>query len=236
MGRKDAAVEGGLGRACPLLPTVDAAGALPGGLHWPYGAAAWERLVGRATSLLGAPCSPVSWSPDPEGVPRMMVWRAPEGPVRVGWVGDVCVSLSWDGLDIDARAGLVRADGGPQRTGVPWEDAGVVGAVEEAWLETWPDRWSVGWASGTPWARAVWGAVLSSSCSLSYGDVARVLGRPGASRAVGRALGTNPLAPLVPCHLPVRGDGGLGGFRWGVGRKARWRARDGMSADDLGLN
>ena len=48
--------------------------------------------------------------------------------------------------------------------------------------------------------------------TVSYGELARRIGRPGAARAVGRALGANPWPLLVPCHRVLRADGGLGGF------------------------
>jgi len=48
--------------------------------------------------------------------------------------------------------------------------------------------------------------------TLSYGELARRIGRPGAARAVGRAVGANPWPLLVPCHRVLRADGGLGGF------------------------
>lgn len=46
----------------------------------------------------------------------------------------------------------------------------------------------------------------------SYGEIARAMGKPGASRAVGQALKRNPYAPRVPCHRIIRSDGSLGGF------------------------
>jgi methylated-DNA-[protein]-cysteine S-methyltransferase len=46
----------------------------------------------------------------------------------------------------------------------------------------------------------------------TYGDLARAVGKPGASRAVGRALGTNPLLIIIPCHRVVRSGGDLGGY------------------------
>jgi AraC family transcriptional regulator of adaptative response/methylated-DNA-[protein]-cysteine methyltransferase len=53
----------------------------------------------------------------------------------------------------------------------------------------------------------------------SYGEVARKIGRPAASRAVARACATNPVALAIPCHRVVRNDGQLGGYRWKVDRK-----------------
>ena len=53
----------------------------------------------------------------------------------------------------------------------------------------------------------------------SYSEVARAIGRPRATRAVARACATNPVAIAVPCHRVVRGDGTLGGYRWGLERK-----------------
>jgi AraC family transcriptional regulator of adaptative response/methylated-DNA-[protein]-cysteine methyltransferase len=53
----------------------------------------------------------------------------------------------------------------------------------------------------------------------TYREVAEALGRPKAARAVARACATNPVSVLIPCHRVVRGDGGLGGYRWGLGRK-----------------
>lgn len=53
----------------------------------------------------------------------------------------------------------------------------------------------------------------------SYGEIARAIGRPTATRAVARAIATNPVALVVPCHRVIREDRSLGGYRWGVERK-----------------
>lgn len=53
----------------------------------------------------------------------------------------------------------------------------------------------------------------------SYGEVARSMGRPTATRAVARACATNPVALVIPCHRVVREDKHLGGYRWGIERK-----------------
>ena len=53
----------------------------------------------------------------------------------------------------------------------------------------------------------------------TYQQLAEDLEHPRASRAVGRACATNPVAPIIPCHRALRKDGGLGGYRWGLHRK-----------------
>ena len=56
--------------------------------------------------------------------------------------------------------------------------------------------------------------------TTSYGELARALGRPGASRAVGTACATNPLPVVVPCHRVLRSDGSPGGYVGGLEAKA----------------
>ena len=53
----------------------------------------------------------------------------------------------------------------------------------------------------------------------SYSEVARIMGKPKAARAVARACATNPVAVIIPCHRVVPKNGKLGGYRWGVERK-----------------
>ena len=60
---------------------------------------------------------------------------------------------------------------------------------------------------------------IPSGETRTYQQLAEELDRPTASRAVGRACATNPVAPIVPCHRAVRKDGGLAGYRWGLHRK-----------------
>lgn len=74
---------------------------------------------------------------------------------------------------------------------------------------------------GTDFEVRVWEALLKIPMgrAVSYADIARHLGRPTASRAVGTAVGRNPISFVVPCHRVLRGDGGLGGYHWGLTRK-----------------
>jgi AraC family transcriptional regulator, regulatory protein of adaptative response / methylated-DNA-[protein]-cysteine methyltransferase len=61
----------------------------------------------------------------------------------------------------------------------------------------------------------------------TYAEIAQAIGRPRAVRAVARAIASNRLALVVPCHRVVRSDGGLGGYRWGTSRKKRLLEREG---------
>lgn len=74
---------------------------------------------------------------------------------------------------------------------------------------------------GTPFDLAVWQTLLRIPMgrTVSYTDIARALGRPEASRAVGTANGRNPISFVVPCHRALRSDGALGGYYWGLDRK-----------------
>jgi methylated-DNA-[protein]-cysteine S-methyltransferase len=75
---------------------------------------------------------------------------------------------------------------------------------------------------GTPFQQRVWQAVFSVPYgqTRSYGEIARVIGRPAAVRAVGAANGANPLPPIVPCHRLIGADGALTGYSAGLEMKA----------------
>jgi AraC family transcriptional regulator of adaptative response/methylated-DNA-[protein]-cysteine methyltransferase len=64
----------------------------------------------------------------------------------------------------------------------------------------------------------------------TYQQVAEALGMPTAARAVARACATNPVSVVIPCHRVVRGDGGLGGYRWGLARKDRLLSQEQANA------
>jgi AraC family transcriptional regulator, regulatory protein of adaptative response / methylated-DNA-[protein]-cysteine methyltransferase len=74
---------------------------------------------------------------------------------------------------------------------------------------------------GTDFDVRVWETLLKIPMgrAVSYTDIARHIGAPSASRAVGSAVGRNPISFVVPCHRVLRGDGSLGGYHWGLTRK-----------------
>jgi methylated-DNA-[protein]-cysteine S-methyltransferase len=80
--------------------------------------------------------------------------------------------------------------------------------------------------AGTEFQRRVWTALreIPHGETISYGELARRLGMPGASRAVGLANGRNPIAIVIPCHRVIGADGSLTGYGGGLERKA-WLLR-----------
>jgi methylated-DNA-[protein]-cysteine S-methyltransferase len=74
---------------------------------------------------------------------------------------------------------------------------------------------------GTAFQRDVWQALqrIKPGDTLTYGTLAEALGRPKAARAVGTAVGRNPICIIVPCHRVLAGDGSLGGYVAGLERK-----------------
>jgi len=92
----------------------------------------------------------------------------------------------------------------------------------------WPDGRRAGeraplrlLVKGSQFQLKVWQALLSLDAGerVAYGDLARRVHRGGAARAVGGAVGANPIAFLIPCHRVLRAGGQLGGYHWGVDRK-----------------
>lgn len=83
---------------------------------------------------------------------------------------------------------------------------------------------------GTNFQVQVWRALLELDgvATVTYSALARKLGQPKGARAVGNAVGANPIAWVIPCHRVLREGGKLGGYRWGVARKQmirRWEER-----------
>ena len=76
--------------------------------------------------------------------------------------------------------------------------------------------------AGTSFQRSVWDALLRIpyGATTSYGALARALGKPEASRAVGLANGSNPIPIVIPCHRVIGAGGALTGYAYGVDRKA----------------
>ena len=85
---------------------------------------------------------------------------------------------------------------------------------------------------GTPFQLQVWRALLEipTGGHACYGDLAARIGMPGAARAVGAAVGANPISYLIPCHRVIRKTGALGGYHWGEGRKLAMVGMEALAA------
>ncbi len=85
--------------------------------------------------------------------------------------------------------------------------------------------------AGTAFQLKVWQALLRipSGKLASYGQIARAIGKPSAARAVGTAIGRNPVALAIPCHRVVRENGMLGGYHWGEARKLAILGREALT-------
>lgn len=86
---------------------------------------------------------------------------------------------------------------------------------------------------GAPFQIKVWEALLAipSGHVTTYADIAGAIGHPMAHRAVGTAVGRNPISFLIPCHRALRRDGGLGGYHWGLPRKRAMLAWEAARAE-----
>ncbi len=94
--------------------------------------------------------------------------------------------------------------------------ADIFNPASEQPTKTWPLL-----LKGTNFQVKVWEALLQipPAAVASYGDVAHMIGKPKASRAVGRAIGRNEIGYLIPCHRVIRQSGAVDGYRWGNTRK-----------------
>ncbi|OKL41576.1 bifunctional transcriptional activator/DNA repair enzyme AdaA [Pontibacter flavimaris] len=91
--------------------------------------------------------------------------------------------------------------------------------------------------SGTPFQLKVWEALLRipEGHLCSYASLAQRIGQPSASRAVGTAIGSNPIGFLIPCHRVIKSVGGIGEYRWGSERKMAmigWEAAASIKAGE----
>jgi AraC family transcriptional regulator of adaptative response/methylated-DNA-[protein]-cysteine methyltransferase len=130
---------------------------------------------------------------------------------------------------VDEDKGQTRAEALADMT-TRWPKARFVEAPEQTaghvrrvfdparWTEAQPVRLVL---IGTDFEVRVWEALLKIPMgrAVTYADIARHLGQPTAARAVGSAVGRNPISFVVPCHRVLRGDGQLGGYHWGLTRK-----------------
>lgn len=171
--------------------------------------------------LLGAPPTAVS----PERVVRVTRILTPLGPMLVGGTDDALCLLEF----VDRRmleSQLSRMQRRLECALLPGSNP--VTAELERELKAYFDGRLSSFAvplsaPGTEFQRNVWDALLEIpfGTTVSYGEIARRIGRPSAVRAVARANGANRIAILIPCHRVIGSDGTLTGYGGGLWRKKR---------------
>lgn len=117
------------------------------------------------------------------------------------------MAARWPGATLREEAEAIR----------PWVEAALGGAGEASLT-----------LIGAPFQIKVWEALLAipSGEVTTYSAIAAQIGSPAAVRAVGTAIGRNPISYLIPCHRALRKSGGLGGYHWGLPVKRAMLARE----------
>lgn len=151
-----------------------------------------------------------------EGVEVAWGWfDSPFGPALVMGTARGLCGIGFAGAQGEAQ---VLADMQARWPGASFaEDPGRLRPWAEAALGQGPARVPVQ-VIGAPFQIQVWQALLAIPPGqvASYAEVANAVGKPGAARAVGRAVGANPLAWLIPCHRVIAQSGALTGYHWGL--------------------
>lgn len=148
-------------------------------------------------------------------------------------LGELTLVASDEGL-----CGLYFKDHRPAPERKGWKrDNGTRFDAARTWLDAWfadarPRRLPrISITTGTAFQRRVWDVLqtIPQGETTTYGDIARTLGSPRAVRAVGSAVGRNPLSVLIPCHRVIGRDGTLTGYAGGLQRKAWLLMHEGVS-------
>ncbi|HEY3866142.1 MAG TPA: methylated-DNA--[protein]-cysteine S-methyltransferase [Solirubrobacteraceae bacterium] len=129
--------------------------------------------------------------------------------------------------DGETLSGLYMQDGRkPKRIDSAWHESAAPFADVKTQLQEYFAGTRTTFAiplapEGAPFERLVWRALeeIPYGETVSYGEIARRVGQPGAARAVGTANGRNPIAVIVPCHRVIGADGSLTGYGGGLERK-----------------
>ncbi len=167
----------------------------------------------------------MAWSTEGVALSRSEL-ASPFGPVVIAESDDGVVAVELGAPSADAASRRIEARLGPVR----WQRAKQSAAREQLgeYLDGKRKRFdlSVDLSAVAGFRRDVLQALkrVPYGRLLSYGELAERVGRPGAARAVGGAMATNPIPIIVPCHRVVAADGSLGGFSGGLHVK-RWLHR-----------
>lgn len=150
----------------------------------------------------------------------------PLGPVTVA-----ATTLGLGGLWFDGQAHHPGPLNAPEQAGQRW-----LAQARDELAAYWQDGQRVRFTvpldtGGTAFQQAVWQALhtIPSGGTDRYGEIAARLGRPAAARAVGAAVGRNPISIIVPCHRVLGSQGALTGYAGGLDRKRDLLRREGAA-------
>jgi AraC family transcriptional regulator of adaptative response/methylated-DNA-[protein]-cysteine methyltransferase len=169
--------------------------------------------------------TPSAWRSGGAGVTiRWTIAPTTLGPMLVAATEKGICRLSFDEGESDLARRFPRAVLRPADAALDDLVAGAIAAVERP---AKPPRLPLDIA-GTAFQQAVWAELMRipPGETRSYAQIAAAVGRPGAVRATGSANGANNVAVLIPCHRVVRSDGTLGGYAYGLDRKAKLLERE----------
>lgn len=153
---------------------------------------------------------------------------SPFGPAVVAWRDDRLCGLGLPTASVDPALATQRVLRGIADPKLRQDDRAAAALLAEAAAGRPPGLLLL----GTPWRLAVWRMLTTIPCGrvASYAAMAELVGRPKGARAVGGAVGANPISWLIPCHRVIAADGGLGGFGWGLPKKQQMLRVEGALA------
>jgi AraC family transcriptional regulator of adaptative response/methylated-DNA-[protein]-cysteine methyltransferase len=197
------------------------------------GYSAPSRFYEDARQRLGM--TPSAWRDGGRGETiRYVVTDSPLGPLLVAATPKGICRLTFDEDESALRRRFPNADILPDDgTIAPW----VEGALQAINAPQSAPELPID-VHGTAFQEAVWRELrrIPLGETRSYADIARAVGDPNATRAVGTANGSNPVAVLVPCHRVIRSDGTLGGYAGGLDRKKKLLAAEGATISQPALD
>jgi len=204
----DAAYTTGLSSPGRLHDLLVASEALSPGEH---------RALGRGVAIR------YGWAPSPFG--EALVALTQRGVCKIAFVGEAGRDALRDELVAEWPLARIHRD-----------DDAAIEVAKRIFRVVSPVEPLHIWVKGSNFQIKVWEALLRIPQGelVSYGELARAIGSPNAARAVGSAVGANPVAVLIPCHRVIRANGDLGDYRWGMERKAGLIVRESAMRDDAG--
>lgn len=163
----------------------------------------WEAMSPGAYAQRGAGLTiRYGWFDSPFG--EVLAMGTDKGLCGLAFAGECGRDAAWE--DMTGRWPEADFTENPDAI-APWVDAAFAGKGQAALHMI-----------GAPFQIKVWEALLRIPTGhvTTYSDIARAIGNPNAVRAVGTAVGRNPVSFLIPCHRALRKSGGLGGYHWGL--------------------